>query len=37
MLKRDGHVHSPFCPHGSKDEFRYYIEELCKKGFRSVS
>ena len=37
MLKRDGHVHSPFCPHGSKDEFRYYIEELCKKGFQSVS
>ncbi|MGR3207824.1 histidinol-phosphatase HisJ [Bacillus glycinifermentans] len=37
MLKRDGHVHSPFCPHGSKDEFRQYIEELCKKGFHSVT
>ncbi|MFO6497930.1 MULTISPECIES: histidinol-phosphatase HisJ [Bacillus] len=37
MLKRDGHVHSPFCPHGSNDQFRYYIEELCKKGFDSVS
>ncbi|MFT0802071.1 histidinol-phosphatase HisJ [Bacillus swezeyi] len=37
MLKRDGHVHSPFCPHGSKDEFRHYIEELCKKGFQSVT
>ncbi|MCY8035249.1 histidinol-phosphatase HisJ [Bacillus sonorensis] len=37
MLKRDAHVHSPFCPHGTKDEFRQYIEELCKKGFESVT
>lgn len=31
MLKRDGHVHSPFVRTDQKDEFRYYIEELCKK------
>ncbi|MDA1477623.1 histidinol-phosphatase HisJ [Bacillus changyiensis] len=37
MIKHDAHVHSPFCPHGSKDEFRKYIEELCKKNFHFVT
>jgi histidinol-phosphatase (PHP family) len=26
MKKVDGHIHTPFCPHGSSDSFREYIE-----------
>ncbi|MBJ7897350.1 histidinol-phosphatase HisJ [Bacillus atrophaeus] len=37
MLKRDGHIHTPFCPHGSKDAFTLYIEEAIKKGFQSIT
>ena len=26
-IERDGHVHSPYCPHGSNDSFEKYITE----------
>ncbi|MCA1056891.1 histidinol-phosphatase HisJ [Rossellomorea aquimaris] len=26
MKKVDGHIHTPFCPHGSSDSFHQYIE-----------
>ena len=26
-MKIDGHVHTPFCPHGSSDLFEQYIEK----------
>lgn len=32
MQKRDGHIHTPFCPHGSNDTLRQYAEEALKKG-----
>ena len=24
---RDGHIHSPYCPHGSSDRFEQYIKK----------
>ncbi|MGR3765368.1 histidinol-phosphatase HisJ [Rossellomorea sp. NS-SX7] len=27
MKKVDGHIHTPFCPHGSSDSFHQYIEK----------
>ena len=26
LLSRDGHIHTPLCPHGSKDTFEQYVE-----------
>lgn len=37
MIKHDGHIHTPFCPHGSADAFSDYIEQAIKQGFTSVS
>ncbi len=37
MQKRDGHIHTPFCPHGSNDTLRQYAEEALKKGFKSIT
>ncbi|MEK4379090.1 histidinol-phosphatase HisJ [Bacillus sp. FSL R5-0434] len=37
MLKRDGHIHTPFCPHGTTDTLRQYAEEAIKKGFQSIT
>lgn len=34
---RDGHVHSPFCPHGTKDPFDTYIEQAITLGYKSIS
>ncbi|MEQ6377829.1 histidinol-phosphatase HisJ [Bacillaceae bacterium S4-13-58] len=34
---RDGHVHSPFCPHGTKDSFEMYIEKAIDLGYTSIS
>lgn len=36
-LKKDGHVHTPFCPHGSKDHFEEYIEKALALGFKEIS
>lgn len=37
MIKRDGHIHTPFCPHGSKDTFSNYIEQAIKQEFTTIS
>ncbi|RKL66740.1 histidinol phosphatase [Salipaludibacillus neizhouensis] len=37
MIRRDGHIHTPFCPHGSKDMFSSYIEQAIKQGFSTIS
>ncbi|WP_243386038.1 histidinol-phosphatase HisJ [Bacillus kexueae] len=37
MEKRDGHIHSPFCPHGSNDSLVDYIEQAISKGFTSIT
>jgi len=34
---RDGHVHTKFCPHGSKDDFHEYIEQAIKHGIKELS
>jgi histidinol-phosphatase (PHP family) len=33
----DGHIHTPFCPHGSKDSFEEYIERAIELGFIEIS
>lgn len=35
--KKDGHVHSPYCPHGTDDSFDMYIENAIKKGLSEIS
>jgi histidinol-phosphatase (PHP family) len=37
MIKKDGHIHSPFCPHGTKDHMVNYIEKAIKLGFDEIS
>jgi histidinol-phosphatase (PHP family) len=34
---RDGHVHTKFCPHGSKDSFETYIERAITLGYTEIS
>lgn len=36
-FKRDGHVHSPFCPHGSSDSFDMYIERALENGINEIT
>ncbi|WP_082233581.1 histidinol-phosphatase HisJ [Halobacillus massiliensis] len=33
----DGHVHTPYCPHGSKAPFEKYIEEAIKADYESLT
>ncbi|MDR0138046.1 histidinol-phosphatase HisJ [Metabacillus idriensis] len=37
MRKKDGHVHTPFCPHGSADSFEMYIEKALKMGLEELT
>nr|WP_194947753.1 histidinol-phosphatase HisJ [Anoxybacillus flavithermus] len=34
---RDGHIHTPFCPHGSKDALHEYIEKAISLGYTDIS
>lgn len=34
---RDGHIHSPYCPHGTKDIFKMYIDKALSKGLEEVT
>lgn len=36
-MKRDAHIHSPFCPHGSNDTFEMYIDKAIMNGFTDIS
>lgn len=36
-MKKDGHIHTPFCPHGSKDSFESYIDKAIASGFVEIS
>lgn len=29
---KDGHIHSPYCPHGSKDDFEKYVQRAMDVG-----
>jgi histidinol-phosphatase (PHP family) len=37
MFKKDGHIHTHFCPHGTKDSFIEYIEKAISLGFEEIS
>lgn len=36
-MKRDGHVHTPFCPHGTKDSLEEYIARALELGIEEIS
>jgi len=36
-LKKDGHIHTPYCPHGTLDSFHSYIEKAIKNGFSEIT
>lgn len=37
MIKKDGHIHSQYCPHGSKDNMVEYVEKAIQLGFNEIS
>uniref|UniRef100_UPI00345F1315 histidinol-phosphatase HisJ n=1 Tax=Lentilactobacillus sp. TaxID=2767931 RepID=UPI00345F1315 len=37
MLKREGHSHTEFCPHGSGDDVELMIQKAIKLGFQEYS
>lgn len=36
-IKKDGHIHSPFCPHGTKDSLEMYVEKAIAEGLEEIS
>lgn len=34
---RDGHIHSPYCPHGTKDSFEDYITRAIEVGLKEIT
>lgn len=36
-MKADGHIHTPYCPHGTKDAFEDYIARALQLGFDEIS
>lgn len=34
---RDGHIHSPYCPHGTKDAFELYVEKALQEGLEEMT
>lgn len=36
-MKKDGHIHSPFCPHGTQDTFEQYIEKAIRHNFTEIT
>lgn len=37
MVVHDGHVHSPFCPHGSPDQLEQYVEKGIELGLKGLT
>lgn len=37
ILKKDGHIHTPFCPHGTTDPFEKYIEKAIDNNFSQIT
>ena len=37
FLTKDGHIHTPYCPHGTQDPFHLYIEKAIQNGFHEIS
>ncbi|MFJ7736797.1 histidinol-phosphatase HisJ [Lysinibacillus sp. NPDC097287] len=36
-MKRDGHIHTPYCPHGSTDTLTQYIEKSIADNFTDIT
>ena len=36
-MKRDGHIHTPFCPHGTTDTLAAYIEKAISNQFTDIT
>lgn len=36
-MKIDGHIHTPYCPHGSSDTFEQYIQKAISENFTAIS
>ncbi|WP_080844422.1 histidinol-phosphatase HisJ [Cytobacillus gottheilii] len=36
-MRKDGHIHTPYCPHGSKDSLESYIIKAISLGFQEIS
>jgi histidinol-phosphatase (PHP family) len=36
-IVRDGHIHSPYCPHGTKDRFEEYVKKALERGMEEIS
>lgn len=36
-MKKDGHIHTPYCPHGTLDSFNQYIEKAILNGFQEIT
>ena len=34
---KDGHIHTPYCPHGTDDSFEEYIERAIQAGLNEIS
>ena len=34
---KDGHIHSPYCPHGSSDSFEQYIKKAIEVGVKVMT
>lgn len=34
---RDGHVHSHYCPHGTKDSFEEYVQKALEEGIKEIT
>lgn len=34
---RDGHIHTPYCPHGTKDSFHDYIARALALGYKEIT
>lgn len=37
MVMKDGHIHSPFCPHGTKDKMVDYVEGAIDLGYEEIT
>lgn len=37
MIKRDAHIHTPFCPHGTTDSLYAYAQKALESGFQDIS
>ena len=34
---KDGHIHTPFCPHGTKDPIEGYVQRALSLGFKEIT